>query len=202
MEVPDAERWNHNIHYHGLLAEAVADAGQVLDIGCGEGMLARRLRAQGSEVTGIDLHEPSLERARAQSPDGGITYLNADFLTYPFPPESFDGIVSVAALHHMDTTAALTHMRDLLRPGGTLAVVGLTRDAFPRDLPYVAAAWAATIWQRLVHSQWEHASPVAWPPPETFPEFRDLATNLLPGSRVRRHVLWRYSLLWTKPVHA
>ncbi|GAB3204768.1 class I SAM-dependent methyltransferase [Nocardia tengchongensis] len=199
MYVPDAERWNHNIEYHPLLANAVAGARDVLDVGCGEGMLARRIRLAGAAVTGIDPDPTSIELAREQSPDGDITYLRADFLDHPFAPQSFDGIVSIAALHHMDTAKALTRMRDLLRPGGTLAVVGMARNDFPADLPWAAAALLTSIKDRLFRAQWAHPSPVVWPPPHTYAETRRTAEQIMPGIRYRRHVLWRFSLVWTKP---
>ncbi|MEV0466390.1 class I SAM-dependent methyltransferase [Nocardia tengchongensis] len=199
MYVPDAERWNHNIEYHPLLANAVAGARDVLDVGCGEGMLARRIRLDGAAVTGIDPDPTSIELARDQSPDGDITYLRADFLDHPFAPQSFDGIVSIAALHHMDTVEALTRMRDLLRPGGTLAVVGMARNDFPADLPWEAAALLTSIKDRLFRTQWPHPSPVVWPPPHTYAETRRTAEQIMPGIRYRRHVLWRFSLVWTKP---
>lgn len=199
MYVPDAERWNHNIEYHPLLADAVSGAPNVLDVGCGEGMLARRIRSTGATVTGIDPDPASIALAREQSPDGDITYLEADFLTHPFPAESFDGIVSIAALHHMDTVEALTRMRTLLRPGGTLAVIGMARSTFPADLPWEAAALLTSVKDRLFRAQWAHPSPVVWPPPQTYPETRRTAAELLPGVHYRRHLLWRFSLIWTKP---
>ncbi|WP_067717781.1 class I SAM-dependent methyltransferase [Nocardia yamanashiensis] len=199
MHVPDAERWNHNIHYHRLLADALPAGGAVLDIGCGEGMLARRLHAEGHRVTGIDLDAHGIDLARAQSPDGEITYLQADFLTHPFTPDSFDGIVSVATLHHMDAPTALTRIRDLLRPGGTLAILGMARPDLPRDLPLEAATLLASTWHRIIRTQWTHPSPVAWPPPETYSQMRTLAESHLPGAHYRRLLLWRYALTWTKP---
>ncbi|AYF75564.1 class I SAM-dependent methyltransferase [Nocardia yunnanensis] len=199
MDVPDDQRWNHNIEYHSLLAEAVADAKDVLDVGCGEGQLARRIRRSGAAVTGIDPDPVSIELARAQSAEDDITYLRADFLEYPFEPNSFDGIVSIAALHHMDSTRALTRMRELLRPGGTLALIGMARNGSPRDLPWEAAALLTSCKDRLFRTQWPHPSPVVWPPPETYGEIRRRAADLLPGVRYRRHLLWRYSLVWTKP---
>jgi hypothetical protein len=41
-------------------------------------------------------------------------------------------------------------------------------------------------------------APETWPPPESFTGTRRIAARVLPGSRFRRHVLWRYSLVWTK----
>jgi hypothetical protein len=42
-------------------------------------------------------------------------------------------------------------------------------------------------------------APTVWPPPDTFAQVRATARRLLPGVRMRRHLMWRYSLLWTKP---
>jgi hypothetical protein len=46
---------------------------------------------------------------------------------------------------------------------------------------------------------WETAAPKIWPPPESFTGTRRIAARVLPGARFRRHLLWRYSLVWTKP---
>jgi hypothetical protein len=89
-------------------------------------------------------------------------------------------------------------MADLLRPGGVLVVVGVARSQ-PADLHRELAAFVAHRWLRMRRTLWEHSSPVVWPPPETYAGMRRLAEEVLPGVRYRRHVLWRYSLVWTKP---
>ncbi|MFI9507997.1 class I SAM-dependent methyltransferase [Nocardia sp. NPDC052566] len=198
MLVADADRWNVNIHFHDLLVDAVSGADAVLDVGCGEGMLARRLRTRSSAVTGIDLDEPGIDSARAQSPDGEIDYVHADFLDHPFEPASFDGIVSVATLHHMDNVAALTRMKELLRPGGTLAVVGLARNELPADALGFAGSIAAFAWYRTFRKRWDHPSPIVWPPPQTYRQVREIAEGVLPGVRFRRYLMPRYSIVWTK----
>jgi SAM-dependent methyltransferase len=48
-------------------------------------------------------------------------------MTHPFANETFDRITAVAALHHLSLEAALIRFRDLLVPGGILAVMGLYR---------------------------------------------------------------------------
>ncbi|GHG94209.1 class I SAM-dependent methyltransferase [Streptomyces lanatus] len=191
-------RWNHNIHHHPRILKAVpAGAQRALDVGCGEGTLARELRRTVPQVTGIDLHAPSIEQGRAWADD--VDHVLGDFLTHPFEPASFDVVASVATLHHMDAATGLTRMRDLLRPGGVLVVVGLARNTLPRDLPHVLAAITVGAVHRAAKGHWQHPSPVVWPPPVTYPEMRALAAELLPGSRYRRHVLWRYSITWRKP---
>jgi SAM-dependent methyltransferase len=193
-----AEPWNHNIHYHRLILDAIPPgARHALDVGCGEGTLARQLRVLVSHVTAIDTDPASIALAQQQAgPD--IEYLLGDFLTYPFHPASFDLIASVATLHHMDAGAALARMRDLLRPGGTLAIIGLPRPDLPADLPWLLASAAGSALHRLTRRYWDHPSPTFWPPPETYASMRRIAARTLPGARLRRHLLWRYSLVWTK----
>ncbi|CDR06026.1 class I SAM-dependent methyltransferase [Streptomyces iranensis] len=198
MTVKNGSRWNHNIHYHPRILHAVPDGAQrALDVGCGEGMLARALRRTVPHVTGIDRDAAGIDQGRAYGDD--VDYVLGDFLSHPFEPASFDVIASVATLHHMDAATGLVRMRELLRPGGVLVVVGLARNTMPRDLPHVLAAVAVGKVHRARKGHWQHPSPVVWPPPVTYPEMRALAADLLPGSRYRRHVLWRYSIVWRKP---
>jgi 2-polyprenyl-3-methyl-5-hydroxy-6-metoxy-1,4-benzoquinol methylase len=194
------ERWNHNIHYHSVLLDAMpAGCGRALDVGCGEGTLARKLRRSGAHVSAIDADAASIELARAQGPAAGIEYVHGDFLTFPFAAASFDFVVCVAALHHMDVTRALHRMAGLLRSGGVLAILGLARSRYPVDLPREAAAAVADSAHRLVKAKWESPSPTIWPPAHTYREIRHVAERALPRARFRRHLLWRYSIVWTRP---
>jgi ubiquinone/menaquinone biosynthesis C-methylase UbiE len=191
----DAERWNHNIHYHSVLLAALPDrADRALDVGCGEGMLTRRLRDLIPHVSGIDLDRASITLARAQDPAHQIDYILGDFLTHAFQPESFDAITCVAALHHMDQAAALARMRHLLRPGGTLAVLGCAHSRLPADLPWELAAVIAHQAHRLTKTHWQHPAPTVWPPAHNHHQIRQLASQVLPTARYRRHLLWRYTL--------
>ncbi len=162
-------------------------------------MLARELRTLVPEVVGLDLHQPSLALARSQSDGGGTGYLLGDVRRAPFGAGSFDVVASIATLHHLDATAGLEAMRDLVRPGGVLVVVGLARSRLPRDIPWELAGAVTTRWLKVSRTYWEHSAPVVWPPPETYDGMRAIAERTLPGCRFRRHVLWRYSLSWTKP---
>ena len=198
----DPVRWNHNIHYQPLLVDAVpTTATTALDVGTGDGMLARRLRERVPSVTGIDVDAPMVALARSHPDADGITYVHGDFLRHPFPPESFDFVGSVATLHHMDPAAALQRMRVLLRPGGSLAILGLYRQEFPRDLAWaIAGAVTTRVLKRSSRrTYWETPAPKVWPPGHTLRQIEQVVRSELPGASFRRLVLWRYLVTWQKP---
>jgi len=194
------ELWNANIHYHSLiLASLSPDASRVLEVGCGDGILSAKLVESGvSHVVGLDVDRPVLDRARARHEGMGIDWMQGDVLEFPFEPESFDAVVSVAALHHMDAAKSLKRFAQLVRPGGTVVVVGLAANTW-LDIPLASVGIAARLVLGLVHGRWHHSAPECWPPPLTYREVKTLSARVLPGVRYRRHLLVRYSLVWRKP---
>ena len=58
---------------------------------------------------------------------------------------------------------------------------------------------ATGAWQRRGDPGHPYQPPIVWPPPLTYLAMRRLAEQLLPGVRYRRHLYWRYSLVWAKP---
>jgi hypothetical protein len=102
------------------------------------------------------------------------------------------------ALHHVDVTAGLRSLASLVRPGGLLGVIGLARSGIA-DLPWDAAGFVTTRVHRLTKQEWTQPAPMCWPVPDTYADVRRMANDVLPEARYRRHVLFRYTLLWTKP---
>jgi 2-polyprenyl-3-methyl-5-hydroxy-6-metoxy-1,4-benzoquinol methylase len=194
------EPWNHNIHYYPVVLRAVpAWAQRGLEVGCGDGMLTRQLRRTMPSVTAIDKDERSIAAARHQDGGLGIDYLHGDFLCYDFERTRFDFIASVAALHHMDAVAGLERMRALLRPGGTLVIIGCARSSNLADLPAELCGMLLHRLQVLRQLWTESSGPTLWPPPDTYSGMRAKAGAVLPGVSFRRLALWRYALVWTKP---
>jgi 2-polyprenyl-3-methyl-5-hydroxy-6-metoxy-1,4-benzoquinol methylase len=192
--------WNANTHYHTLVLAALSpEVTRVLDVGCGDGILSAELVDAGvSHVVGLDLDQPVLERARARHDGKGIDWVQGDVLDVALEPESFDAVVSVAALHHMDAAKSLKRFAHLVRPGGTVVVVGIAANAWS-DFPLAVAAVVARTVLGLIHGCWDHSAPMCWPPPLTYREMKVLSARVLPGVRYRRHLLGRYSLVWHKP---
>ncbi|QFU90252.1 bifunctional 2-polyprenyl-6-hydroxyphenol methylase/3-demethylubiquinol 3-O-methyltransferase UbiG [Amycolatopsis sp. YIM 10] len=191
--------WNTNVARHPDVLRAVPGGCRTaLDVGCGDGLLARKLAARAERVTGIDSSPAMIARARELATGNAPALVEDDFLTAVLPG-GYDFVCSITAIHHMDFDAALTRMRDLLRPGGTLVVAGLAREVSAAD--WVAWAAAAPI-VRITKLLRRARGPVGMPaaaPGLSYAEVRTAAARLLPGVRYRRHVLRRYSLVWHKP---
>jgi ubiquinone/menaquinone biosynthesis C-methylase UbiE len=201
-----ADYWNHNVHYQPVILGAVPPGcGPALDVGCGDGMLACRLAERCAEVTGIDRDPRMIARARARArarPETRarerVAFIEADFLAHDFQQASFDFVCANTSLHHMDFTAALAAMARVLRPGGRLAVIGLAADKSITDRLAGAPGVPATLFYRAIYRKGESGAPVM-DPDLSWREVRGAAAQALPGVRYRRHLLWRYSLLWRKP---
>lgn len=192
--------WNANTHYHRVVLAALSsDVSRVLDVGCGDAILAADLVHAGvPHVVALDVDRPVLERARARHDNRTIEWVHGDVLDAAFEAESFDAVVSVAALHHMDAAQALARFAQLVRPGGTVVVIGLAANAWS-DMPLAALGMTSRLVLRLAHGSWSHSAPTCWPPPLTYREMKVLSARVLPGVRYRRHLLSRYSLVWRKP---
>ena len=82
--------WNHNIHYHRCILDAIPPhCGEALDVGCGGGHLAQQLTLNCKHVVAVDLDSGVLEQARAANTAGArIEFLQTDAMTHPFSPKA------------------------------------------------------------------------------------------------------------------
>ena len=192
--------WNHNIHYHPrVLAAAPRPCRRALDVGCGRGLLTAELAAVADGVVGIDPDADALSDAKASF--GGeprLSFVEADVMSWPFEPSSFDLVASIAVLHHLPLRPALRRCRELLAPGGVLAVIGIPRRATARELAMAALAWPVNQALRRLKGEAPVGAPVK-DPAETLADVRAAAADVLPGAKLRLLLLFRYELLWRKP---
>jgi demethylmenaquinone methyltransferase / 2-methoxy-6-polyprenyl-1,4-benzoquinol methylase len=110
-----------------LAAASVVQAGdRVLDAACGTGDLAIAAREAGGQVTGLDFSGRMLERARRKS--DAIEWVQGDVLALPFDDASFDAATIGFGIRNVeDLDAGLSELARVVRPGGRLAVLELTR---------------------------------------------------------------------------
>lgn len=115
------------IDRHGKLAEK-----EVLDVGCGGGILAESMAHRGAKVTGIDMGEAPLKVAKLHGLESGVSInyrqITAEELAEE-RPESFDLITCMEMLEHVpDPSSVVAACAQLLRPGGKLVFSTLNRN--------------------------------------------------------------------------
>ena len=110
-----------------LAARAVVQPGDdVLDACCGTGDLALAAHEAGGKVVGVDFSERMLARARRKS--SAIEWVRADALALPFADAAFDAATVGFGIRNLaDLEAGLRELARVLKPGGRLACLEITR---------------------------------------------------------------------------
>jgi ubiquinone/menaquinone biosynthesis C-methylase UbiE len=112
--------------YHDLIDELElgflrprAQGREVLEVGCGTGLLLERIDSFAGRAVGVDLSPGMLERARAR----GLEVEEASATSLPFEDASFDVVCSFKVLAHVrEIEHAVREMVRVARPGGTLVL--------------------------------------------------------------------------------
>jgi 2-polyprenyl-3-methyl-5-hydroxy-6-metoxy-1,4-benzoquinol methylase len=192
---------------HFLLSNIPGNAVDVLDVGCGFGHLSYCMANPHRRVLGIDISTRMIERASRFSETDRVTFLCADFMDVELSLQSYDCIVSAAALHHMPTDAAITKMISLLRQNGRLVLHDLRRNVSAAETVASALALIPDSVARIRQTgrAWmSKAAREAWEKHGkdeqyfSIQEARSVAERFLPGASVHRHPLWRYTIVWDK----
>jgi SAM-dependent methyltransferase len=102
-----------------MAAAHLAGARTVLDVGTGEGQLARVAAAAAGAgcVVGVDPSWGQLEAARTRA--GGPSYLRGEAVALPFPAAAFDAVLACLVFEHIEgMDEAIAEVGRVLRPGG------------------------------------------------------------------------------------
>ncbi|MDO5582392.1 MAG: macro domain-containing protein [Planctomycetia bacterium] len=113
---------------------------RILEIGTGTGAFARSASSHFESVVAADISKPMLSFAEKKAREEGkenIQFLHGGFLSLVFPDQTFDGIVSSLALHHLNDVwkaEAITRIYRWLKPGGRFILVDVVFDCEAGDL--------------------------------------------------------------------
>ncbi|HYU24413.1 MAG TPA: class I SAM-dependent methyltransferase, partial [Thermoanaerobaculia bacterium] len=110
--------------------------------------------------------------------------------------DTYDCIVTIGTLHHVDLGEALREMALALKPGGRLLVLDLLsrRNPVVNAVAFALGFRSTTPW-RLRRAYWRHGRNETY---LTIGEVERAAREQLPGAHVRAHLLFRYSIIWDK----
>ena len=212
----DAKGWTQNNHYHDVLLRYLPDDCQnALEVGCGTGAFARRLAKRARHVVALDLSSEMVRVARSRSAEfPNLEFQVADAMSWDFPAAHFDGIATIATLHHLPLREVILKLKAALKPGGVLIVLDLFEPernlltaAGLIDTSLNIVAMGVSVSLRLIHNgrlKPPRAVRAAWAAHEqhdSYPrmsEIRELCAEILPGARIKKHLLWRYSIIWQK----
>lgn len=208
--LPERYSWSANDFYHRyLLGHLPPRLDRVLEVGSGTGSFARLLALRANHVTGMDLSTEMVRLARqrsAQHPN--LSFLVNDALESPFPSDEYDCVASIATLHHLPLEIMLRKMSAAIKPGGILLVLDLVSPEGIADIVASLVAAPLNFVLRTIHTRdvkiptevraaWdEHGKTDTYP---TLSEVKRACAAILPGAKVKKHLMWRYSILWRKP---
>lgn len=204
------EGWDHNSHYHRfLLRHAPPHCQAALEVGCGTGAFARLLAQRSDRVLALDVSPQMIRLARERSGQfPHIDFRLADVSRWEFPSERFDCIATIATLHHLPLKEMLLGMKQALKTQGRLLILDLFQREGIFDLATNALAIPSSVGLRLTRRgrlRPPRAVRAAWAAHErhdsllTLTHIRRACEDILPGAKLRKHLLWRYSIVWTKP---
>jgi SAM-dependent methyltransferase len=199
--MPPASLDQHVRHYPFVLAQLPTRCRRALDAGCGEGSLTRQLASVVDVAVGLDRSAFTLSLAAGAR--DREHFLLGDLLAPPFARGTFDAVVSVNALHHMDVRAGLVAMRALLCSGGVLVAVlpvrsqgvrGLLRGEGRRDTEQPRGDGPGPVC-RAAGSKGQR-------PLLTVQQVQQIVAEVVPGARVERQQPASCSIVWVAPLGA
>ena len=169
----NAATWRRRAVHYALMRAClrlVRPTARVLDLGAGNGWLARRL-ADAHQVTALDVD--ATDTGLGGLDDARVGRVRADLEALPLLGGGYDVVIAAAALHHaVDLLAALTEIARVLRPGGLFILA---------DSPFYASAIDRhRAWQRTLRYYTEAGTP------ELAARYRGLTRNELEGSGLFR----------------
>ncbi|MBA2731838.1 MAG: class I SAM-dependent methyltransferase [Acidobacteria bacterium] len=205
------ENWNHNAHYHEYLISHIPEqCRHILEIGCGTGKFSHLLAQRAERVLAIDLSPQMIRLAQQRSKlYPNIDFVKGDVMTYQLPDNQFDCIATLTTLHHLPIETILRKIRKALKPGGIFVCLDLYQRSNLSDLFFDGVAYPANLFLTLIKTGKprparevreafaEHGKTDTY---LTLPQIEQVYADILPRALVRRHLFWRYSVIWKKEI--
>lgn len=117
-----------------LLLKVAQSKNNILDLGCGEGTRLNLIKGSGKKLTGIDVSDTAIKRAKLNYPE--INFVSGNIEKLPYPDASFDLVYSAFVFEHLDKPEkVLKEAIRVLKKGGGLLVIAPNYGAPNRASP-------------------------------------------------------------------
>ncbi len=195
----EVKYWNHNTAYFSWIKKETEGFDSILDVGCGDGSLIGFLDDGKKHLVGIDPDTAAILSAEKEKSSEKTVFINNGFLEEKFS-ETFDAIIFVASIHHMDMEQALQKAVSLLNKQGVLLIVGLFQPSSLTD--YIIEG--LRVLPCLVSSKLHHmqsSEDVGVVVSYQFPKLNEVKTicsRMIPDYHIRQGLYYRYLLDWHK----
>ena len=120
-------------------SKKLPEGAKIIDVGCGSGYPVHKIllnENKSYEITGIDFSEKQLEKAKELFPV--VNYILMDIRSINYPPESFDGIISLYSIFNIPREEHITILKNLykiLKVGGSALIqLGYGTGDYPTHL--------------------------------------------------------------------
>lgn len=193
--------WNHNFAYFKWIKRKLSKRQTILDVGCGNGNLLMYLNDSKRKLIGIDSNNDSINYAKNIIKDKeNINFYNVSFEDYLALDNSFDAIIFVASIHHMDMEVAIKKSLKLLKKDGILIIVGLANPSSTLDyLIEILRIIPSFISSHLHHMK--DSENLNINTSYEFPNMnyiKEVKKKYLPNSDIRYGLYYRYLLTYVK----
>jgi len=202
------DKWDHNRQYQNYLLKNIPkNCNCILDVGCGTGELTKKLTSYGKKVIGIDISENMLHEAHKRNSDEKIEYIKTSVEDYLEETDKrFDIIISTAALHHMNEERILKTMKDKLIENGKILILDIVKEKTVMDyfLSIIAVILNPIIMlvmdgrlrvSKNEREAWEEH--FQYDKYLTITEVKNIAKKVLGKAKIKKHLFWRYSLIYS-----
>lgn len=120
-----------------FLTKHLAAGASICDLGCGDGYASYKLATKGFQVTGVDLSEQMLEKARERANATSAQFLKADISSVPVDSDTFEAIMAINSLEWTENPlSVLLEMKRLVKKDGLICIAILGPTAMPRINSY------------------------------------------------------------------
>ena len=186
--------WTHNSHYYRQLLSAVHDKCELaLDIGCGTGDFAAQLAAFSEHVEGLDLDAAAIRSARQRySHINNLSFSEGNLDMCRLDNDRYNFISLIASLHHMEPRSSLLKVRNALKPGGVVVILGCYKEGSIVDYLFSLVAIPINLVYRFLiyRKRASIKQTVATQPArETYSIMRRLVAEILPDCKMQRRLL-------------